>query len=209
MEDWGTGTIATAYDYAPFGEVTANGTAEQPFQWSSEFYDTELGMVYYNFRFYNPLDGKWISRDPIGEKGGWNLYDFLGNNTSKWTDYRGENNSEDCKKCVEHIKQKQKLYATMIKEIKKKGCTLNFMCANLGRETGKTVRLDSAWWPFSSIKITIVLDCCTGATQPMNSPEDTFGHELEHAKDHCNGTMKSGCEGKHLRRNKGVCDGIL
>ena len=70
------GTIASTYDYAPFGGVTTNGTAEQPFQWSSEFYDAELGMVYYNFRFYNPLDGRWISRDPIGELISNNLYCF-------------------------------------------------------------------------------------------------------------------------------------
>ena len=73
------GTIATAYDYAPFGEVTANGTAEQPFQWSSEFYDSELGMVYYNFRFYNPSDGRWILREPIAEQGSFNLYSFTDN----------------------------------------------------------------------------------------------------------------------------------
>ena len=71
------GTIASTYDYAPFGGVTTNGTAEQPFQWSSEFYDAELGMVYYNFRFYNPLDGRWIQREPIGEAESINLYNFL------------------------------------------------------------------------------------------------------------------------------------
>ena len=75
------GTIATAYNYAPFGEVTTNGTAEQPFQWSSEFYDSELGMVHYNFRFYNPLDGRWISRDPMEEERGANLYGYADNNS--------------------------------------------------------------------------------------------------------------------------------
>ena len=83
------GTIATAYDYAPFGGVTANGSAEQPFQWSSEFYDAELGMVYYNFRFYNPLDGRWISRDPIGERDALNLLAFIGNHITKYIDYLG------------------------------------------------------------------------------------------------------------------------
>ena len=63
------GTIANSYSYAPFGEVTQRGNITNPLQWSSEFYDSELGMVYYNFRFYNPLDGRWIARDPIAEKG--------------------------------------------------------------------------------------------------------------------------------------------
>ena len=42
-------------------------------------YDAELAMVYYNYRHYNPMDGRWISRDPIAEDGGWNLYAFVRN----------------------------------------------------------------------------------------------------------------------------------
>ena len=32
-------------------------------------------------RYYNPVDGRWINRDPIEEKGGINLFEFLGNNS--------------------------------------------------------------------------------------------------------------------------------
>ena len=73
------GTIANSYSYAPFGEVTQRGNITNPLQWSSEFYDSELGMVYYNFRYYNPREGRWISRDPIGEEEEANLYAFLHN----------------------------------------------------------------------------------------------------------------------------------
>lgn len=73
------GNIATTYDYTPFGAVTASGNVTQPFQWSSEMYDDELDLVYYNYRYYNPADGRWINRDPIAEDGGWNLYVFLSN----------------------------------------------------------------------------------------------------------------------------------
>ena len=76
------GTIANSYSYAPFGEVTQRGNITNPLQWSSEFYDSELGMVYYNFRFYNPVDGRWIARDPIAEKGGKNLYQYIQNKSS-------------------------------------------------------------------------------------------------------------------------------
>src|ERR1035441_1916421 len=31
-------------------------------------------------RYYNPTTGRWLSRDPIGERGGINLYGFVGNN---------------------------------------------------------------------------------------------------------------------------------
>ncbi|MEG0588136.1 MAG: RHS repeat-associated core domain-containing protein, partial [Akkermansia sp.] len=68
------GTLEAAYDYTPFGIVTKQGIDDQPFQWSSEVYDAELGMVYYNYRHYNPTGGRWINRDPIAEQGGLNLY---------------------------------------------------------------------------------------------------------------------------------------
>ena len=43
------GYIRTTYIYSPYGAVTAAGDVTQPIQWSSEFNDTELGLVYYNW----------------------------------------------------------------------------------------------------------------------------------------------------------------
>ena len=74
-----SGYVRTSYDYAPFGAVSATGDVTQPFQWSSEFYDSELDLVYYNYRHYSPTDGRWLSRDPIEEEGGWNLYAYCSN----------------------------------------------------------------------------------------------------------------------------------
>ena len=75
----GQGAIATAYDYSPYGAVVKTGNFDQPVQWSSEMNDEELSLVYYNYRYYNPADGRWINRDPIAEQGGWNLYGFIEN----------------------------------------------------------------------------------------------------------------------------------
>ena len=73
------GYIRTSYSYAPFGAVTASGDVTQPFQWSSEHYDSELDLVYYNYRHYSPDLGRFLSRDPIEEQGGVNLYAFTSN----------------------------------------------------------------------------------------------------------------------------------
>lgn len=73
------GYIKTTYSYSPFGAVSSIGNFEQNFQWSSEFYDSELDLVYYNYRHYSPSLGRWLSRDPIEEMGGLNLYCFCGN----------------------------------------------------------------------------------------------------------------------------------
>ena len=59
------------------------------FRFSCECMDDELGLVYYNYRHLNPLDGRWISRDPIAENGGENLYGILGNSVNIGSDYLG------------------------------------------------------------------------------------------------------------------------
>ena len=68
-------SIATTYDYTPFGAVPAsNSSTPNTFCFSSEVLDPETNLVYYNYRHYNPTDGRWINRDPIEDQGGWNLY---------------------------------------------------------------------------------------------------------------------------------------
>ena len=52
-------------------------------------YDAELGLVYYNFRYYNPLDGRWTRRDILGEDAGNNLYAYVYNASTNTIDYIG------------------------------------------------------------------------------------------------------------------------
>jgi RHS repeat-associated protein len=47
------------------------------------------GLYNYGYRYYHPELGRWISRDPIGEKGGLNLYAFSRNLASKRIDAYG------------------------------------------------------------------------------------------------------------------------
>ncbi len=44
-----------------------------------EKYTSEFSKYYYGYRYYNPREGRWLSRDPLGEAGGFNLYAFCGN----------------------------------------------------------------------------------------------------------------------------------
>ena len=84
------GFIRTIYTYSPYGQVTAEGDVTQPIQWSSEMYDAELGLAYYNFRYYNPLDGRWTRRDPEDIEGGNNLYNYAKNKIVQYTDKLGK-----------------------------------------------------------------------------------------------------------------------
>ena len=47
------------------------------------------GVADYAYRYYDPVTGRWPSRDPIGERGGINLYGFVGNNGIDRWDYLG------------------------------------------------------------------------------------------------------------------------
>ncbi len=83
------GYLRTVYTYTPYGEATAEGNVTQPIQWSSEYSYEELRMVYYNYRHLNPHDGRWISRNPIMEQGGWNLFAFVKNQPTFLKNYVG------------------------------------------------------------------------------------------------------------------------
>ncbi|EFW0538885.1 RHS repeat protein, partial [Shigella boydii] len=39
-------------------------------------YDEEFGLYYNRHRYYDPLQGRYITQDPIGLKGGWNFYQY-------------------------------------------------------------------------------------------------------------------------------------
>ena len=92
-----SGTNATVevvahYDYAAFGAVIAQkgDCAEaNPWRFSSEYEDTELGLDYYNYRHYEPVTGRWLSRDPIEEAGSLNLYLSCKNMTILIHDFAG------------------------------------------------------------------------------------------------------------------------
>jgi RHS repeat-associated protein len=49
-----------------------------------------VGVLDYGYRWYDPLTGRWPSRDPIEEEGGINLYGFIGNDGSNEIDFLGE-----------------------------------------------------------------------------------------------------------------------
>ncbi|MDX2109175.1 MAG: LamG-like jellyroll fold domain-containing protein [Verrucomicrobiota bacterium] len=87
-----TGAIAASYEYGPFGETlraTGPMAAVCPFQFSTKYLDAETGLYYYGYRYYNPVTGQWVSRDPIGEQGGTNLFVITDNDTISFFDIDG------------------------------------------------------------------------------------------------------------------------
>ena len=94
------GTISTRYEYGPFGEVFCSVgelAGENPFQFSTKYTDFETDLVYYGYRYYSPDIGRWISRDPIEEQGGFNLYAFVNNDPINKIDTLGLFFCGECK----------------------------------------------------------------------------------------------------------------
>jgi RHS repeat-associated protein len=86
------GTVTAQYEYSPFGEtLAASGSAANAnaFRFSTKYTDAESGFLYYGYRFYNPSTGRWLSRDPIGERGGKNNYAFACNDSINGVDVLG------------------------------------------------------------------------------------------------------------------------
>lgn len=66
------GSESAAYEYGAFGEairVTGSMAKVNPFRFSTKYQDEEAEFLLYAFRTYDPLKGRWLSRDLVNESG--------------------------------------------------------------------------------------------------------------------------------------------
>ncbi|WP_229905737.1 RHS repeat-associated core domain-containing protein [Rahnella laticis] len=49
----------------------------QPIRMQGQHVDEESGLHYNRHRYYDPALGRYITQDPIGPRGGWNLYGYV------------------------------------------------------------------------------------------------------------------------------------
>jgi RHS repeat-associated protein len=74
------GSLVARYDYDPYGRRTlVSGTDLADFGFTDFYYDQATGLWLSMSRPYAADLGRWLSRDPIGESGGLNLYDYVAN----------------------------------------------------------------------------------------------------------------------------------
>lgn len=86
-----SGTVVAHFEYDPFGNAVVNtdATNQYTYRFSTKPFDVETGLYYYGYRYYDPLTGRWLNRDPIGEGGGINLYGMIGNDGINAVDVLG------------------------------------------------------------------------------------------------------------------------
>ncbi|HHX9845129.1 TPA: RHS element core protein [Salmonella enterica subsp. enterica] len=72
-------TVAWRGEYDEWGNLSGEenpADLEQLIRLPGQQYDEESGLYYNRHRYYNPGQGRYITQDPIGLKGGWNLYQY-------------------------------------------------------------------------------------------------------------------------------------
>jgi RHS repeat-associated protein len=96
------GTTSTFYVYDPQGSVAQrldasenvvssdlydaygnriSGTTADPVGYDGKwgyYTDSETGLALCTYRYYDPSNGRWLTRDPIGYRGGVDLYGYVG-----------------------------------------------------------------------------------------------------------------------------------
>ena len=76
------GSVVAQFVYDPYGNIIEQSgslTELLAIRFSTSYADSEIGLVSYLRRFYDPFNGRWLNRDSIEEEGGANLYAFCNN----------------------------------------------------------------------------------------------------------------------------------
>jgi len=211
------GAMVAHYEYGVFGRiVTSSGDKKDDFhfRFSTKYFDQETGLCYYGYRYYNPVLGRWLSRDPIGERGGVNRYAFIENKSIGTWDYLGLNG---CSDVVDDFLRRNKeiLLNGLMKDPGLDGyilswkdtCRFKIECKCCGGtkkgSTGYSPIVEEKDFNTGSethtAKITTSeITICEDNVKDPRDIEDTVLHELQHAKDNCTDDASVGdCKEKY------------
>lgn len=84
------GSVVQSYEYDSFGMVKASTGFRNSYTYTGREWDKEAGLYYYRARYYDPMEGRFIQKDPIGFRGGdVNLYGYVQNRPIILTDPTG------------------------------------------------------------------------------------------------------------------------
>ncbi|WP_212737320.1 RHS repeat-associated core domain-containing protein, partial [Escherichia coli] len=150
----------------------------QPYRLPGQQHDEESGLYYNRNRYYDPLQGRYITQDPIGLRGEWNLYKYP-LNPVRFIDSLGlkfhvNDDPSDFNQAVEYLKQDSRM-----KE------AIDFLSSS--EETIKIEYIDETDVRFDPDKMTIywngkaALFCSTDLKSKSQSPALGLGHEFAHA----------------------------
>jgi len=87
-----SGTLRVRYNFTLYGERTkATGNLDTEMGYTGHWFHSPSGLHLAPYRTYDAELGRWLSRDPIGEMGGLNLYGYVVNDPVNAIDPDGKN----------------------------------------------------------------------------------------------------------------------
>jgi hypothetical protein len=131
------------------------------------------------FAYYNPGQGRWTSRDPIGEVGGNNLYAFVGNEPLSRVDYLGQ--LSKCDQMIANAVESARV-ASLMATLHDNKCPLpEIVCSCCN---AFPVRSPGAYWSKGENKIHVCVtsDALTHGQGPFTT---LIVHEYIHAVQTC------------------------
>ncbi|CSX37120.1 rhs core protein with extension [Shigella sonnei] len=176
------GETAWQGEYDEWGNLLGETSAQhlqQSLRLPGQQYDEESGLYYNRNRYYDPLQGRYITQDPIGLRGEWNLYKYP-LNPVRFIDSLGlkfhvNGDPSDFNQAVEYLKQDSQM-----KE------TIDFLSSS--EETINIEYIEGTNVRFNSNNMTIYwnsrasLFCSTELNSKSQSPALGLGHEFTHAQ---------------------------
>ncbi|KVF14464.1 peptidase C39 [Burkholderia vietnamiensis] len=89
-----TSVSAPTYDYDAYGAVLQSTATLTDYGYAGMFTNADSGLYLTKFRAYDPVSGRWLSRDPLGETSDseGNLYAYVSGNPVRFNDPLGLDN---------------------------------------------------------------------------------------------------------------------
>lgn len=82
--------VVQSYEYDNYGMVRPSTSFRNSYTYTGREWDKETGLYYYRARYYDPMEGRFIQKDPLSFAGGdINLYGYVQSNPINYTDPSG------------------------------------------------------------------------------------------------------------------------
>jgi len=84
-------SVVATYRYDSYGALrTASGNIDNPYQFTGREHDAESELYYHRARMYDPLTGRFNSKDPILDNADPHLFKYVKDNPVNWKDPKGK-----------------------------------------------------------------------------------------------------------------------